>query len=778
MSLALSLALRADPPVESDPPELSAPPPVFEAWLSVPAPQALEREFAWAMAEPAQPRFAQLAVFPGMLLQAPRMTAEAAWLPCPAAEPLAREVRQVAATEVQACGEGELRAAGIPGVRIQAPRMMAEADWLPSPAAEPLVREVRQVAATEVQACGGGAAGRLRTAELAGMLLQVPRMTAAADWRPCPAAEPLVREVRQVASTAVQACTAGAAPELPAFARIEPASDGDCAFAFPKHEPVMPRPSIPAMGGARRINHLQQTADMVLPKAQEGLGVPFVEAGGFAIVETPACGSGTDLVAAANFARAEAFHPAPVVPDLNVSMAAPAVAELREPISPRRVAEPVERVVDWHVSPEPALHRADSTLPAFAVTPALEPIEPPAEAAEEEQNYATADFVQLEFYSHRLYGKHRIDLHWMMRRSPVVLPAFSVGPVPDERLSGSLDKPRVAPGRAAVIPMPAPSGQAEERRKRWRVTGAVAAGLCAGMLIWGGANAVQVGSRTFAVKWDASRTGADRKPAALARADARPKGPVAWVRDAAARRAALEMSDSFRTGMEAWGAPAKGWARGWSRHSDGYVQTGQLALFGPSMAFKDYRLEFFGQIDKRSMGWVVRARDNGNYHAMKFTVVQPGLRPVLAMVHYPVVGGKPGRKVEIPLSVMIHKDEPYRVSVNVKGNRIMTSVDGHPVDTWTATSPATGGIGFFSDAGDKARLYWMKVVANDDFVGRMCAYVASALGPESQVSAAIWPAGNPGGSRPAPAGPHPGAPASAAVAVYFSKHRRMRSWMS
>ena len=42
------------------------------------------------------------------------------------------------------------------------------------------------------------------------------------------------------------------------------------------------------------------------------------------------------------------------------------------------------------------------------------------------------------------------------------------------------------------------------------------------------------------------------------------------------------------------------------------------------------------------MDWVVRAADSKNYYAMKFTVVDPGPRPIIAMVHYPVVAANPG----------------------------------------------------------------------------------------------------------------------------------------
>jgi hypothetical protein len=177
------------------------------------------------------------------------------------------------------------------------------------------------------------------------------------------------------------------------------------------------------------------------------------------------------------------------------------------------------------------------------------------------------------------------------------------------------------------------------------------------------------------------------------------------------------------------------WAPGWSRHPDGYVRTGQLALYRPSAVYSDYRLEFFAQIESKSMGWVVRARDLQNYYAMKFTVVDPGLRPIIAMVHYPVVGGKKGHSVEVPLSVMVHNNTPYHVAVEVKGNRVITSIEGQEVDRWTDDTLESGGVGFFSEPGERARLYWMKLAANDDLLGRICAYFSGGSEEGSETTA-------------------------------------------
>src|SRR5208283_2726936 len=139
-----------------------------------------------------------------------------------------------------------------------------------------------------------------------------------------------------------------------------------------------------------------------------------------------------------------------------------------------------------------------------------------------------------------------------------------------------------------------------------------------------------------------------------------------------------------------------------------------------------YTLEFFGQIERQSIGWVMRARDTSNYYAMKVTLVEPGRRPLVAMAHYAVVAGKKVGYTETPLNIMVHNSRPMQVLVDVKGNRFTASVDGQEVGTWTDDAPSTGGVGFFAEAGEKARVYWMRVSRNEDFLGRVCAYLSGS----------------------------------------------------
>ena len=73
------------------------------------------------------------------------------------------------------------------------------------------------------------------------------------------------------------------------------------------------------------------------------------------------------------------------------------------------------------------------------------------------------------------------------------------------------------------------------------------------------------------------------------------------------------------------------WPKSWSYSADGFIHPGQLALYRPSVPLSDYRFEFMAQIESKSVDWVVRAKDADNYYALKFTVLQPGPRPLVAM---------------------------------------------------------------------------------------------------------------------------------------------------
>lgn len=277
-------------------------------------------------------------------------------------------------------------------------------------------------------------------------------------------------------------------------------------------------------------------------------------------------------------------------------------------------------------------------------------------------------------------------------------------------------------------------------RARRFATMAIAASVAVVMVVWIGAHVVQFGRSLLnrgASMMASSHTPLiprGRPEAAATVTSGRPEEPNAlhhvldWAQSAATQRATTHLAENFETGMAAWGRTSNAWSPGWSRSRDGYVRPGQLALFQPTLGYTDYRVDFFGQIESKSLSWVVRGKDARNYYAMELKLKRAGLRPVLSMVHYPVIDGIRGHAVEMPLSVMVPNDAPYHVSVEVKGSHYTASFEGEEIDSWSDDTLLAGGVGFFSEPGARARIYWMNVSRNDDWFGWLCGQIAATAG--------------------------------------------------
>lgn len=183
------------------------------------------------------------------------------------------------------------------------------------------------------------------------------------------------------------------------------------------------------------------------------------------------------------------------------------------------------------------------------------------------------------------------------------------------------------------------------------------------------------------------------------------------------RRAVYEVGDNFHAGLASWENKSN---KSWAYDKEGFIRPGRLALYKPSHDMSDYKLEFLTQIERKSVGWVFRAADEQNYYGMKLAVTEPGPRPLVALVRYAVIDGKKESHGETPVQVMMHNNRPYRVEVDVRGSRFLTSIEGQVVDSWSDDRLKTGGVGFFTEGSEKARLYWMKLTKNSDFLGKLC----------------------------------------------------------
>jgi hypothetical protein len=188
-------------------------------------------------------------------------------------------------------------------------------------------------------------------------------------------------------------------------------------------------------------------------------------------------------------------------------------------------------------------------------------------------------------------------------------------------------------------------------------------------------------------------------------------------------RAAIAFADDFRTGLDAWESRSN-LTSSWSYDQTGFVRPGPLAVFKPSVELSDYHFEFLGAIDQRAMGWAFRAKDLDNYYAMKLVVVKPGPLPLVHLVRYAVVNGKEGPHTDKPLPITVHADMLYRILVDVRGDDFTVMTQGQVVDFWSDSRLRHGGVGFFCNRGERARLRWVEVSHQYDALGKLCAYLA------------------------------------------------------
>ena len=186
-------------------------------------------------------------------------------------------------------------------------------------------------------------------------------------------------------------------------------------------------------------------------------------------------------------------------------------------------------------------------------------------------------------------------------------------------------------------------------------------------------------------------------------------------------RAAVELSEDFRTGLAEWQGARQDWAANWSYDQAGFVRPGNLALFTPTVGLNDYNFEFLGQIENRALSWVYRAKDARNYYLGRLVITRGGPVPEVSLVRSVVKNGRESKQRLTVLTMNLRLDTIYRVRVDVNGSDFTTSVLGQVVDTFTDGSHPQGGIGFYGGHGETSRVRWVEVSHQYDTLGRLCA---------------------------------------------------------
>ena len=199
-------------------------------------------------------------------------------------------------------------------------------------------------------------------------------------------------------------------------------------------------------------------------------------------------------------------------------------------------------------------------------------------------------------------------------------------------------------------------------------------------------------------------------------------GTVSDFRKSLAARAAVDLNETFASGLHEWqGGPE--WAASWTYDDRGGIRPGALALYKPSVGLRDYTFEFIGQIEQKALTFVTRAADIENYYVIKLVVTQPGPLPEVSIVRYPVIGGSEGQRVRKRLVMTVYNDTIYRVKTALNGDTWALSVNDRVVDSWTDERLATGGVGLFCGKGEKARMYDLRIRHQDDTIGKVLATI-------------------------------------------------------
>jgi hypothetical protein len=147
-----------------------------------------------------------------------------------------------------------------------------------------------------------------------------------------------------------------------------------------------------------------------------------------------------------------------------------------------------------------------------------------------------------------------------------------------------------------------------------------------------------------------------------------------------------------------------GWVEGWAGDPADTHYGRQITIYRPSLKLSDYRIEFKGEIETKSLGWVFRATDPEDYYAMKLAIVTPGLKPKVALLKYMVAHGRETQVGRVPIDLDVQLDTVYSVRVDVKGPKFITYVQGQLMDTWIDDHLTSGGVGFLNEREERGRV--------------------------------------------------------------------------
>ena len=170
------------------------------------------------------------------------------------------------------------------------------------------------------------------------------------------------------------------------------------------------------------------------------------------------------------------------------------------------------------------------------------------------------------------------------------------------------------------------------------------------------------------------------------------------------RRAAHTGSSAVQTSVE---------GGDWQRESavggdPGVKQSRQLVLYRTALNAKDARLEFAWTVASGDVGLVFRAKDLGNYYAVRLKLLKPGPTPTLSAEYFSVY-----QFVESPHTekvLVFSKNDPVLlVRLDIFGPSFTLYLQDDATEFWTDARMTSGALGFFEEGNRSAEVRGLRM---------------------------------------------------------------------
>jgi hypothetical protein len=130
----------------------------------------------------------------------------------------------------------------------------------------------------------------------------------------------------------------------------------------------------------------------------------------------------------------------------------------------------------------------------------------------------------------------------------------------------------------------------------------------------------------------------------------------------------------------------------------------KLSVLRASLPLSNYRLEFQARIESKALSWVYRARDGRNFYVSRVEMVNDGPQPQIALARFAVIDNEEQPHTVLPLDLKVRPDTIYKIRFEAVGDTFTTWIGDKKVDQWGDGHLRSGGVGLYSEKGERASL--------------------------------------------------------------------------